>query len=101
MAQMLEVKCGDCGTEEVQLDGPVMAGYQPRCDQCGNTRLVPWTSTAGDAGAERLSGEAKAGAIADEAGPCGCGGRFSVDAPLRCSVCRSTDVSTTTIGSAD
>ena len=41
MGQMLELSCGDCGTEEVQLDGPVMAGYQPRCEQCGEPRLVP------------------------------------------------------------
>ena len=101
MAQMLNVSCKDCGTEEVQLDGPVMAGYRPRCEQCGNTRLVSWNSTAGNASVERLNGEAKDRAIADGAGTCVCGGRFSLDAPLRCSACRSTDVITTYVGNAD
>jgi hypothetical protein len=31
------VRCGERGTDEIQLDGPVLAGYQPRCDQCGDT----------------------------------------------------------------
>jgi len=98
---MLEVTCGDCGTEEIQLDGPLMAGYQPRCGQCGDTRLVPWDRTAGGPDGQRLRGEARDSAIADEAGTCRCGGRSSLDAPLRCSVCRSTGVSTTYVGSAD
>lgn len=101
MAQMLEVTCGDCGTEEVQLDEPLMAGYLPRCERCGDTRLVPWDRTAGGPDGKRLSGEARNRSIADSAGTCWCGGHFSVDAPLRCSVCRSSHVSTTFCGIAD
>ena len=98
MAQMLEVSCGACGAEEVQLDGPVFTGYLPRCEQCGETRVVPPNGRPGSAG---LGDEALAAWIAQEAETCSCGGRFSVDAPLRCGVCRSTDVTTTFVGVAD
>jgi len=101
MGQMLELSCGDCGTEEVQLDGPVMAGYQPRCEQCGEPRLAPWNGPAGGADGQRPSGEVLNRSIADQAGTCWCGGHFSLEAPLRCSVCRSTGVSTAFYGIAD
>ena len=101
MAKMLEVSCGRCGAEGIQLNGPTLSGYQPRCEQCGEARLVPPFGQPGRADLSGLSGEALAARIANEAGTCSCGGHFSVDAPLRCSVCRSTDVSTTFAGVAD
>ena len=42
MAQILEVRCRQCGTTSSQLDGPIMAGYLPRCVQCGQDTLVRW-----------------------------------------------------------
>jgi hypothetical protein len=101
MAQILEVTCRACGEEETQLDGPVLAGYRPRCAQCGDSRLVPWDRTAGGLDEPHLRGEALDEVIDAKAGTCSCGGRFSLDAPLRCSVCRSVDVSTTFYGIAD
>jgi len=100
MAQMLEVVCGDCGTEEVQLDGPLMAGFRPRCEQCGQPRLVPWNRPADGADVQRPSYEALARYIVEEPGTCWCGGHFCLDAPLRC-VCRSTGVSPAFYGIVD
>ena len=42
MAQILEVRCRQCGTTSSQLNGPIMAGYLPRCVQCGQDTLVRW-----------------------------------------------------------
>ena len=101
MAQMLELNCTQCGEQEIQLDGPILSGARPRCEQCGDSRLVPWGGPAGSETRPGLSHEALQQLTADSAGTCSCGGRFSFTAPLRCSVCRSTDIRTTDLGIAD
>lgn len=101
MGQILEVRCRACGADEHQLDGALFAGYRPRCDRCGERRLVPWDGSSGAAPPAGQSREAVDAWVSDQAGPCSCGGRFSDVAPIRCRSCRSTDVSSTSIGTAD
>ena len=106
MAQILEVRCRQCGTTSSQLDGPIMAGYLPRCVQCGQDTLVRWQDVPAEdpVGLDSASAEtpdSRIGRIQELAGPCACGGTFSMDAHVRCSDCRSLDVETTHVGSAD
>ena len=107
MAQILAVDCRRCGTVEQQLDGPTMSGFNPRCLKCGTETFVSLTELfdADPPGIEPASAEAwqlRRNRIPEIAGTCtNCGGSFSVDAPIRCSHCRSIDVSTTSMGSAD
>jgi len=106
MAQILEVRCRQCGTTSSQLDGPIMAGYLPRCVECGRDTLVRWQDVPAEdpdrgdsAGAERP--DSRNARIHELAGRCSCGGTFALDASVRCSGCRSLDVETTHVGSAD
>ncbi|GAA1841222.1 hypothetical protein ACFFOM_15620 [Microlunatus capsulatus] len=101
MAQILEVHCLACGTDDHQLDGALFAGYQPRCDRCGETRLVERDDGSGAARPRGRSQHAVDAWVSEQAGTCTCGGRFSTAAPVRCQSCLSTDVSCTSIGSAD
>ena len=87
MALMLKTTCRRCGESGYQMDGPLMSGYQPRCEECGQTRLVPWQT-------DRQS-------VTEAAGTCDCGGRFTTDAPLRCPSCRSTELDVEHEGIAD
>lgn len=108
MGTMVEVRCTKCGHGDTQVEGPVMSGYLPRCADCGQTKLVfPSALQAAEMAAldepdasfsdlqrsERL--------ICEVAGECECGGRFSPDAPVRCSACRSTSVTTALVGLVD
>lgn len=101
MAQLLEVHCRACGADDHQLDGAVFAGYQPRCDRCGETRLVPPDGSSGSAVPTGRSPEVIEAWVSDQAGTCTCGGRFANAAPIRCLSCRSTDVDCTAIAIAD
>lgn len=101
MAQLLEVHCRVCGLDDHQLDGPVFAGYQPRCDRCGETHLVAWDGSSGSAAPAGRSSEVIEAWVSDQAGTCSCGGRFSTTAPIRCLNCRSTDVGSIVVGVAD
>lgn len=106
MGTLLSVTCNACGTTSEQLDGPVMMGFNPRCDRCGTTTFVsiedlctadpPDLDPAGD-DAWRLREER----LSKVAGPCECGGAFDNDAPLRCLACRSTDITSVMTGLAD
>jgi hypothetical protein len=97
MAQILEVDCRACGTCETQLDGPIFAGYRPRCQRCGEPRLVSLDRALPIEQDQQTREEW----VVEQAGTCRCGGRFSTSAPIRCSACRSVDVSTTVQGTAD
>ena len=106
MAQILEVRCRQCGTTSSQLDGPIMAGYLPRCVQCGQDTLVRWQDVRAEAPVGLDSGSAitpdsQNAHIQELAGPCDCGGTFALDASIRCRDCRSLDVAITHVGSAD
>lgn len=101
MAQILEVHCRACGTRDDQLSGPLFAGYQPRCEVCGHARLVAWADLGDDVVPPASGPDAVDAWVSDQAGVCSCGGRFSNDAPVRCRNCRSTDISTTVVGTAD
>ena len=101
MGQILEVHCQTCGADEHQLDGALFAGYQPRCDRCGERRLVPWDDSSGAAPPTGQSREVVEAWVSDQAGTCSCGGHLSNSAPIRCLRCRSTDVSSTAIATAD
>jgi hypothetical protein len=106
MGTLLSVICNACGSTSEQLDGPVMMGFNPRCDRCGATTFVsiedlcaadpPDLDPAGE-DAWRLR-EAR---LSKVAGPCECGGTFDNDAPLRCLSCRSTDIESVMTGLAD
>jgi predicted nucleic acid-binding Zn-ribbon protein len=37
---MIRSTCAACGTVAHQIDGAMMAGYRPRCADCGRARLV-------------------------------------------------------------
>jgi len=101
MGQILEVRCRTCGADEHQLDGALFAGYQPRCDRCGERQLVPRDGRGDAALPVGRSPEAIEAWVSERAGTCSCGGQFSDAAPIRCLQCRSTDVSGTTVGTAD
>jgi len=106
MAQILEVRCQQCGATSSQLDGPIMAGYLPRCVQCGRDTLVRWQDVPAvdPVGLDSASAEppdSRNARIQELAGPCACGGTFALDAGVRCTDCRSLDVEITHVGSAD
>jgi len=98
---LLEVTCRACGTVSNQTDGPIFAGYNPRCVQCGATKLVS-IERLRRTDSPDLDPEGKGvWALREEripelAGRCECGGAFSLDAPIRCPSCRSTDVKAVT-----
>lgn len=106
MATMLTVTCNKCGAESEQIDGPLMMGFNLRCDRCGETKFVAMEDLyAGDPpGIQPASDEAwrlRHGRLPGLAGTCACGGSHSEDAPIRCSACRSTDVTSVMTGLAD
>jgi len=98
-----------------QLDGALMAGYRPRCADCGQARLVSIEDVFGaepeapDASVDPAAYEEYDGQrwsrreqlVLELAGTCDCGGRFASDAPLRCPKCRSTELDVEHEGSAD
>ena len=81
MGQILEVTCADCGETEYQGDGPLMTGFQPRCEQCGTLSFVSISNLVetdppgidpGGREAWRLRYER----VDKLAGTCDCGGKF-------------------------
>jgi hypothetical protein len=106
MGSLLTVTCRSCGSESRQVDGPIMTGFNPRCDRCGATAFVsiadlyasdpPGMDEASDS-AWQLRDER----LSTLAGPCSCGGSFVEDAPVRCPACRSTDVAPRVDGMLD
>jgi len=90
----------------MQIDGPIMAGYLPRCLRCGQTKLVRWEDvlapvlTGSDPGSADTPDEQTA-RIQELAGACDCGGTFAMDASVRCGDCRSSDVDLADWGIAD
>lgn len=106
MAHLLLVTCNACGAESEQIDGPLMMGFNPRCEHCGETKFVPMEddNVGNPPDIDPVSEEAtrlRYERLSGIAGPCACGGRFRQDAPVRCRSCRSTDVTSVVTGSAD
>ena len=115
MGQMIRSTCAACGKVAHQIDGAMMAGYRPRCADCGRAGLVSIEDVVEDETAQTDApadpGESEAGdesawsrrqrRVLELAGTCKCGGRFTADAPLRCPSCRSTDLDVEHEGSAD
>lgn len=115
MGQMIRSTCADCGKVAHQIDGAMMAGYRPRCADCGRAQLVPvedvvedeaeQTDASAGPGGHEADGESawsrRQRRVLELAGTCTCGGRFTADAPLRCPSCRSTDLDIEHEGSAD
>jgi len=96
MGLLVQTTCRLCSTVAQQIDGPLMSGYRPRCVDCGEARLVT---------PDRLGEDAEPSAwerqVTVLAGTCSCGGWFTVDAPLRCPHCRSSEVEVEVEGTAD
>lgn len=70
--------CNECGTEVQVNEGPSMSAMPFRCESCGRE----WWWQFGPEGP-----------VGEPSPPrCGCGGKFSEDAPPRCPQCRSTDL---------
>lgn len=106
MATLLMVTCNDCGASSEQIDGPLMMGFNLRCERCGETKFVDMDDVyAGDPpDLEPASEEAwrlRYERLPGIAGTCACGGSHREDAPLRCLTCRSTDVVSVMTGNAD
>ena len=106
MAEMIEIDCQRCGTVTIDLDGPTLTGFNPRCLRCGISRFVSLTELLDTdlPGFDSDSDQAwsrRGVRIPEIAGICdNCGDTFSENAPIRCEQCRSRDVSTRSIGSA-
>ena len=106
MGQMVDVRCRECGVTSEQIDGPLMMGFLPRCVQCGQSRAVSITDLVdsdppGLQPAGREAWDLRYARMTQLAGPCACGGHFTLDAPIRCPGCRSLDIETTVVGTAD
>jgi predicted Zn-ribbon and HTH transcriptional regulator len=70
--------CKQCGTEVEVNEGSGMIAMPFRCEDCGKE----WWWDFGPGGPTRKP----------DSPPCGCGGRFTEDAPPRCPSCRSTEL---------
>jgi len=90
--------CNSCGVTTEQIDGPLMGGFNPRCDTCGATTFVPLQMVTEDSS---RNGAVDHSRITAMAGPCACGGLFAEDSPIRCPACRSTEVTSITTLCAD
>lgn len=105
MGTILTVTCQHCGSSSEQIDGPVMMGFNPRCNRCGKTTFVSLEALCRDDPPDLDPASEAAWRLREErltkvAGPCRCGGRYEEDAPLRCLECRSTDLRSTMTGLA-
>ena len=115
VGQMIRSTCASCGKVAHQIDGAMMAGYRPRCADCGRARLIPVEDVVEDETVQTDSlvnpreheadhepaWSRRERRVLELAGTCRCGGRFTADAPLRCPRCRSTNLDVEHEGSAD
>ena len=113
-----ETKCCDCGSVFLASHGGGFFFHLVRCDRCGETKSIGFDEL-GDLHERYLKGLEGPYCIAssehdkhirehsplepireDEynrgidklAGKCGCGGKYLLDAPVRCPECRSTNL---------
>ena len=80
MGSSFDARCRACDETFTVSKGGGFTFQLQHCDTCGKERALPTFQ--------------KLEAVVDEAGvegKCGCGGRFTFDAPPRCPKCRSTD----------
>ncbi len=117
MEQRCSAECLECGTiSAIQESGGFLC-HLVRCEECGNTKAIEFIHL-GDlflcylrglpgpySAASKLDGEFQEYAdlepISEDeyhrgvetfAGNCECGGRFTLNAPLRCPECHSTRI---------
>lgn len=120
MGSMFGAVCGACGFHFVVHEGGGFTFEILRCDACGRERTIPhskvralheafdapwWEEPAGarpkkrvkpartKAPTPRMTFEEYHAKLAEFAGPCKCGGRFAVEAPIRCPKCKSREFS--------
>jgi hypothetical protein len=96
MGLLVQTTCRICSTVASQVDGPLMSGYRPRCVACGEARLVTPEQLGDDPGHTPRERQ-----VTVLAGPCSCGRRFTLEAPLRCPRCRSSEIDVEHEGFAD
>ena len=114
MGQVMEAVCKACQHRFRTVEGGGFHFELLRCRVCGESKAVPfkavWDSyLAYLKGRKPLMPEPNGAdwrkypgkpiseadyhrAVETEAGTCSCGGKFSLNAPLRCPACRSADV---------
>ena len=118
MGHTAEAKCRDCGKDFTFDQGGGFFFHLLRCDQCGNTKSViiykygiPYKRDLKQPSRPYciatqyhhkynrdhpdfmpLSDEEYRRGIEAIAGPCGCGGNYTFDAPVRCPECGSMSI---------
>jgi len=86
-------RCNTCGASFNTSEGGGFLFELLHCDVCGKEKSVSLEKYGG-VRAPR-SGERHQQQMEKAAGVCRCGGHFRLNAPPRCPVCRSTDLTST------
>lgn len=119
MGQVYRVKCAKCGEECSVSIGGGFVFHLLHCDQCGKDKSIPFdeigevhlrylkglpgpysvaTSEQDRAVQENYPGDSLSEEeyhkiVEEMPEPCQCGGRFRFEAPPRCAMCRSSELS--------
>jgi hypothetical protein len=92
MGQRISATCRDCGEAFFADLGGGFRFDQFRCELCGRTKNVLHAKYPPNIDGRSMTTEEFHAATEACAGQCSCGGRFLVNAPLRCPKCKSTAV---------
>ena len=87
MGQQRDVVCKNCGHAYLVRIGGGFQFMLLHCDRCGLEESVTIEQIGSAIGAEGETGRW----IEEHVEPCGCGGRFTPDAPPRCPKCKSDE----------
>jgi hypothetical protein len=88
MGSSRDVICESCGHRFQASEGGGFFFHLLHCDLCGREKSVGFDEL-GDA--QPLTEDEYSSVIEQTAGSCDCGGRYQMEAPPRCPVCRSVE----------
>jgi hypothetical protein len=90
MGTLYSSRCNSCGATFETSEGGGFLFELLHCEACGKEKSVPLDELGGTRA--RRWGPRYVARIEGAASACECGGHFRLNAPPRCPVCRSTDL---------
>jgi Zn ribbon nucleic-acid-binding protein len=85
-----KVICSKCGARYTAQTGASDIAQLLHCDKCGHERWITFDQI-GDLRTRPISVERYQESVERLVDPCGCGGRFTFDAPARCPSCHAVE----------